>query len=433
MKFTGWGRYPRIYAQGLNLEDANAMAPLFAGKKTAIVHAMGRSYGDSALSRCVILTRNHNRLLNFDPKAGILTCQSGVTLKQIIRSLLPKGWFLPVTPGTADISVGGAIASDVHGKNHHIDGCFSQWVSGFELLTADGSIVWCSRNNNPELFCATCGGMGLTGIILSAKISLMRVQSAYIRQDSIRLPNLQAVLEAFDRCDNYKYSVAWIDCLARGENMGRSVLFLGEHAESGPHTLPGKARLTMPFDAPGLLLNRFSISMFNETYYRMHPRRKEKELVHLAPFFYPLDSIGQWNRMYGPRGFTQYQLVVPRHGGGLALKKILTRISQSGFGPFLAVLKQFGPENENLLSFPMEGYTLAMDFPIKPGLLNFLEKLDEIVVEHGGRLYLTKDARMSKDVFQKGYPKHGEFESLRRQWGASDVFSSIQSQRLGLG
>ena len=430
MKLSGWGKYPEAQASRLEFSGPRSLNEGLKSGGDCIARAMGRSYGDSSLAANVILMDKHTGILDFDAQNGLLACRSGMTLNRIIRKFLPKGWFLPVTPGTAYVSVGGAIASDVHGKNHHVDGCFSRWVEGFHLMTGDGCIHWCSEEENPRLFHATCGGMGLTGVILDAVIKLVRVPGAFISQTTIRRPNLKAVVEGFDRAEKYKYSVAWIDCLAKGPDLGRSVLFLGEHAPKNNFPLPDKPRLTVPFDMPGFFLNRLSISLFNKTYYAVHPNKQENQVVHLVPFFYPLDSIAHWNRMYGPRGFTQYQLVVPKTDGAYALKSILKRIVDSKFSPFLAVLKLFGPANENLLSFPLEGYTLAMDFPMRPGLLRFLEELDRLVPDCGGRLYLTKDARMSGATFRRTYPRLDKFEEIRRQTCACGVFNSLQSMRL---
>ncbi|MFZ5571902.1 MAG: FAD-binding protein [Thermodesulfobacteriota bacterium] len=431
MKLSGWGRYPVVDAKTKSFEAVEELSALLRETDECIVHAMGRSYGDSALNRQVIATRRFNKLVAFDPQSGVVTCESGVTLAELIHIFLPRGWFLSVTPGTRLISVGGAVAGDVHGKNHHKDGCFSACVESLELMVADGRVFSCSRTENRELFLATCGGMGLTGVILTVRLKLKPVKSAYIRESVIRCRNLAEVFAAFEQHRSTTYSVAWIDCLAGGFHKGRSVLMLGEHADTGRRRLPWTQRLTVPLDFPGSCLNRHTVRLFNGLYYRSRPAHVENRLVPLEPFFYPLDQVANWNRMYGRRGFTQYQLVLPLQSSFDGLTEILSRIAESGLGSFLAVLKLFGPENDNYLSFPMEGYTLALDFKIERRLFPFLDELDRIVLGHGGRLYLSKDVRMRPEVFLKGYPRYGRFAELRARYGM-EKFSSLQSKRLGV-
>jgi len=431
MQLTGWGRYPRIQAVGHSFETVERLRSCQKKAGDYIVYAMGRSYGDSALNERVILTRRFNKILGFDPREGIVTCESGVTLSELIEVFLPRGWFLSVTPGTKFITAGGAVASDVHGKNHHKAGCFSECVRSFDLMLPDGEVVHCSREENQDLFLATCGGMGLTGVILTVSFGLQPVRSAYIRETVIRCRNLKEIFSLFEEKTGVTYSVAWIDCLAKGENIGRSVLMLGEHAESGRLNPPSIKPCSVPFDMPGACLNKYSVSLFNQLYYYKSPSFVEGRLVPLDTFFYPLDKISQWNRIYGRRGFTQYQLVLPMEASYEGLKIMLERIASSGLGSFLGVLKLFGPQNENYLSFPMEGYTLALDFKLQSALFPLLDELDRIVLDHGGRLYLTKDVRMTRDVFIKGYPRWREFAELREKRGMKDKFNSLQSKRLG--
>ncbi len=430
MKLSGWGRYPVVEAEGEGFETRDELAALLKRPGRVIPFGRGRSYGDSALAGRVVFNRRFDKLLGFDPETGRLHCESGVTLEEIIDIFLPRGWFLPVTPGTRFITVGGAVASDVHGKNHHKVGCFTRFVDEFGLMGADGKEVRCSRSRNPELFRATCGGMGLTGVILDVALRLQPVQSALIRETVVRCPNLEAVFEAFERHAETSYSVAWIDCLAGGSRIGRSVLMLGEHAVAGRRRLDREPVRTVPVDFPGFCLNRYSVALFNRAYYRSHPKRVEGRLVPMDRFFYPLDRIGAWNRMYGRKGFTQYQLVLPKAAGRSGLTEILNRISGAGLGSFLGVLKLFGPENDNLLSFPMEGYTLALDFKIEKRLFAFLDELDRVVLDHGGRLYLTKDVRMGPAVFRRGYPRWRRFADVRRDRDPDAKFSSRQSERL---
>ena len=432
MKLTAWGRYPQIESEAAAFETRSQVSRLLKLPESTIPYGMGRSYGDSALNPRVIMTRRYDKFLSFDPETGILHVECGVTLAEIIDSLLPRGWFLSVTPGTRYITVGGAIASDVHGKNHHQAGCFSQYVHHLELMLPDGDVRQCSRSENAELFRATCGGMGLTGLILTATIQLRQVRSGFIRETVMRCRTLEEVCHGFDAHGEVSYSVAWIDCLASGGSIGRSVLMLGEHSDSGKLTPEPRTPIPMPINLPGFCLNRYSVDVFNRLYYRSSPPFAEGQRIPLETFFYPLDRISNWNRMYGRGGFTQYQLVLPKAASASGLREILRRIATAGLGSFLGVLKLFGPENDNLLSFPMEGYTMALDFKIEPRLFPFLDELDRIVLDHGGRLYLSKDVRMGREMFIRGYPRWKAFDSLRITYGLKTRLRSLQSDRLGL-
>jgi FAD/FMN-containing dehydrogenase len=348
------------------------------------------------------------------------------------------------------VTVGGAIACDVHGKNHHLDGSFSDHVHSFTLCLASGDYIECAPHHNRELFLATCGGMGLTGVIYAARIQLRPIASAYIEQTTFKTANLSDTLALFDAHHNAPYSVAWIDCLASGDQLGRSLLMLGQHAEASSETSQANqaspatqnqanplvahqdGALSMPFYAPSFALNPFSVKVFNQLYYHKVRGQQTHNTVHYQPFFYPLDGIKQWNRLYGKAGFCQYQFVIPYAAGLAALTQILTKIAQSKRGSFLAVLKVFGEGNANYLSFPMRGYTLALDFKFDATLLDFLTELDHMVLEFGGRVYLTKDARMSEDTFKQSYPHWHDFQNVRAQYGALDKFQSLQSKRLGL-
>jgi len=432
MYLTGWGRCSGVEAKGFYLKSAALLRDYLKLPQDCIAYGMGRSYGDSALNENILLSRRFNKILQFDESRGIIVCESGVTLSEIIDIFLPRGWFLPVVPGTKQITVGGAIASDVHGKNHHKVGCFSEFVVSFELMLPSGEIVSCDREQNRELFYATCGGMGLTGIILTVTFLLQPIKSAYIRETIIRCNDLDEILGLFDEKQNATYSVGWIDCLARGRQLGRSVLMLGEPADSGPLGRERSQVMSIPINLPGFLLNKYSIACFNKIYYEIHPSFTEGRLVPLEKFFFPLDKINSWNRMYGRRGFTQYQFVLPKEGSYAGLKSILNKIAETGLGSFLAVIKLFGKENKNYLSFPMEGYTVALDFKIQPNLFPLLDELDLIVVDHGGRLYLAKDVRMRQEIFRKSYPGWEKFFRMREELKMKAKFNSFQSRRLGL-
>lgn len=430
----GWGRYPSVEAEIITPASRAACqtnAPPIA-EKALVPHGMGRSYGDSALCEHVISTRLLDLLLDFNSETGVLRCEAGVTLADLLAVFVPRGWFPPVTPGTKFVTVGGAIASDVHGKNHHLHGCFSEFVAAIELRLADGGAITCSRTTHADLFHATCGGMGLTGLITAATLRLQRIHSSFIAQTTFKARHLQEALELFASHHAATYSVAWIDCLAGGKALGRSLLMLGEHAPAGGLHTGCPTRISIPADLPHQLLNTYSIRAFNALYYQRIRQTESRQQTHYEPFFYPLDGILHWNRLYGRNGFLQYQFVIPKTVGMAGLQAMLQRIAASGRGSFLAVLKAFGAENANLLSFPLEGYTVALDFKRTPGLFALLDDLDAMLLEFGGRLYLSKDARMSAATFRRSYPRWEQFQQVRADYGAIGRFASLQSRRLGL-
>lgn len=432
MSLHSWGNYPKIENNTLNFDDHEHLRSIVSEHLELIPHGNGRSYGDSALSRNIINVRPHNLVLNFDKNSGLLHVEAGIILSEILDSFVPKGWFLRITPGTKLITVGGAIASDVHGKNHHVDGCFSESVTMLKLMLPDGEIVNCSRNENSELFKATCGGMGLTGIILEAQITLMSISSARICQTIVKTRSLKETFDAFDEYKDKAYVVGWTDCLANKKGLGRSLLTVGDFDNDGSLGYRGKRNLNIPFNLPSFVLNRWSAKSFNSLYYGKVRDRESTKSVGIDTFFYPLDAIGNWNRIYGKKGFTQYQFVLPKDTSYTGLAEVLNSISRSGLGSYLAVLKLFGAANSNYLSFPMEGYTLALDFKIQSGLFAFLNELDRLVLKFGGRIYLTKDARVSKDVFELGYPKVEKFRALRKKYKMDEKFNSLQSRRVGI-
>ena len=435
MEIHGWGRHPVIDAEVTYPSSRSAAVAAVATdtRHSMIARGMGRSYGDSALAARVISSRYLNLLLEFDPASGKVRCGAGVTLAELLEVFVPRGWFLPVTPGTQYVSVGGAIGSDAHGKNHHGRGCFSECVERFDIIVASGEVLTCSRGEHPELFHATCGGMGLTGVILEATLELMPLENSYVDEKTVKCANLEEALETFERCRGSTYSVAWIDCQATGRLTGRSLVMLGEHAASGTLDVAAKRVLSVPVDLPGPLLNSRSIRAFNALYYHRVRARHSSRRLHYEAFFYPLDSLKDWNRLYGKGGFTQYQFVIPKAAGLAGISAILRRIAGSGRGSFLAVLKLLGPENANYLSFPMEGYTLALDFKLQPGLFELFEELDAMVFDHGGRIYLAKDCRLNAAGFRRGYPRWEAFQAVRERYGAHGKFGSLQSERIGLG
>lgn len=433
MKVTSWGKYPTIDSKLLSPMSVKDVTMILSDKseKKMIARGLGRSYGDSSLAPYMLRTAYLNHFSKFDGEKGYLTCFAGVSLAEILEVFVPKGWFLAVTPGTKYITIGGAIASDVHGKNHHLVGCFSDHVISMKIATVAEGVVECSKVLNSELFYATCGGMGLTGIILEATIKLISIKSAYINETIIRTKNLEEVLALFETNHSATYSVAWIDCLATGKHFGRSLLMFGEHSENGDLQIGKDRRIAIPLDMPGVI-NQWSIQVFNALYYYRLNKKHSRRFVHYESFFYPLDTIHQWNRIYGRNGFAQYQLAIPKAAGISGIRSILKRIVDSKRGSFLAVLKVFGKGNSNYLSFPIEGYTLALDFKINNELFSLLNELDKTVLQFGGRLYMTKDVRMSEETLKLSYPHWYEFVDVRSKYQADKVFHSLQSCRLGL-
>jgi FAD/FMN-containing dehydrogenase len=369
-----------------------------------------------------------------------VTVEAGVLLSDLIETFLPRGLFPYVVPGTRFVTVGGAIAADVHGKNHHREGGFGEYVENFVLALPTGEAIRGSRHENAELFFATIGGMGLTGTILEATIRLRRVETGWIRQRTILAPDLQAAIAALQENDSSTYSVAWIDCLAKGAALGRSLVFLGEHIEVPELTERAAARrfpigrpyLSMPVDAPGFVFNSWTIRAFNEMYFRIGARRATVTTqVPAHPYFFPLDAIDSWNRIYGRQGFVQHQSVLPVDKSPAVLSEMLGRIAARGSGSFLAVLKKLG-RGSGLISFPIPGFTLALDFPMTDDLLPFLNELDRLVVAGGGRIYLAKDARQSRDTFASGYPELSRFREIRRRVDPNGTIKSRLSERLGI-
>jgi len=438
-EIANWGNYPIMESNERNFSFLEDIQQHISTTGEFIPRGNGRCYGDASLAANTISTVKFDKILAFDTTQGIFECQSGITLDQVLEVIVPAGWFLPVTPGTKFITVGGAVASDVHGKNHHVDGCFSHHVEEMDILLADGSLIKCGPSLHTDLFEATCGGMGLTGLITRIKFRLKKIETSYIRQKQIKAANLDEVLRLFEQYKDYTYSVAWIDCLKKGQAFGRSILILGEHATladcndrqaAAPLQLPKKRQITFPFNLPSWVLNTFTVKAFNFLYYGKNFKKVIDNIVNYEPFFYPLDAILHWNRGYGKKGFIQYQFVLPlesRQG----LVEILQRISDKGLGSFLAVLKVFGRQ-ESLISFPMEGYTLALDIPVRKGLFETLDELDAIVLQYGGRLYMSKDARMKPEIMQAGYKYLPRFLSIVKKYNPEGKIRSIQSDRLSL-
>jgi decaprenylphospho-beta-D-ribofuranose 2-oxidase len=436
MRVSGWGRFPQVETDCIDMRDVADARTALAEHETLIARGNGRSYGDAALNpSCVLSTRRCDHILAFDPESGRVTVEAGLLLAELLEFAVPRGWFPPVMPGTKLVTIGGMIAADVHGKNHHVAGTFSRHVEDFLLMMADGSIRRCLPGQSDRLFEATCGGMGLTGIILEATIRLMRIETGSLRQETLRAGDFDTAMALCEESADHTYGVAWIDCLERGSGLGRALIYRGEHAgrdeaAAAPLAVPRRQTRRIPFDLPQLVLNPWSIRAFNELYYRR--ARPGIALVDYETFFFPLDAILDWNRLYGRRGFTQHQCVIPKAASRAAIRAILERVSESGYGSFLAVLKLFGGEGDGLLSFPREGYTLTLDFPLNGATLALLRELDAIVADHGGRIYLAKDARADAAMMRSGYARLESFKRIRDTFDPQRKFSSVQSQRLEL-
>lgn len=431
---SGWGRYPVLDCRvATPSRSADALATVRASDEL-IGRGRGRSYGDASLNPSLTLDATRlDRILAFDPASGAIECEAGLSLEDLLAVFVPRGWFVPVTPGTRFVTIGGMIAADVHGKNHHNDGSFCEHLDWAELALPDGTEIRCSRSEHPDLFAATCGGMGLTGLILRAAFTLRRITTSTIRQQVVRAGNLDAAIDAIERAIDRTYSVAWIDCLATGRNLGRSVVFLGEHCEADgggdeAPTWSQARRRSIPVNLPAVTLNSLSVRAFNTLYFGTH--RSGERRIDLQPFFYPLDAIQHWNRIYGSRGFVQYQCVLPLATSRDGLAALLAEIAAEGSASFLTVLKRMGRESHGLLSFPMPGYTLALDFPVGASTFALLARLDRITGAAGGRCYLAKDARMTPETFAASYPRLEEFREVRRRWGLDATFASALSKRL---
>lgn len=409
-----WGRYPITTETLVALTDRYANLPESDKKQLPLGNA--RSYGDSCLNDggTLLEARGLDRFIAFDPATGVLTCEAGVLFSEILDLVVPQGWFLPVTPGTRFVTVGGAIANDVHGKNHHRAGTFGHHLLAFELLRTDGTRLRCSPADNPEWFTATVGGLGLTGLVTWASIQLRRVAGPWMSTENHRFGSLAEFFALSSESDrDYEYTVAWIDCVARGKNLGRGHFSRANHAPSHPDLRPNapSRRLSMPMTPPLSLVNPLTLRAFNQLYYHRQRKPLVHATTHYEPFFYPLDSISHWNRMYGPKGFLQYQCVVPPEVSHDAVNELVRAIALARKGSFLAVLKQFGERPSlGMLSFPRPGATLALDFPNDgPGTFALLDRLDAIVSAAGGAVYPAKDARMSGEHFRTYFPAHESF------------------------
>src|ERR1700735_2802677 len=409
-QFESWGRYPRLSAEVRPLFWKEDFPPPRIASEKMLVVGMGRSYGDVCLLQngTLLRTPNLDRLISFDQQTGLLRCEAGVTLAQILDFAVPRGWFLPVSPVTKYVTVGGAIANDIHGKNHHVAGTFGLHTLCFELVRSDGTHVVCSPTDNPEWYAATIGGLGLTGLITWAEVQMRPIVSRSIRYRSTKFVGLDEFLALSQASAHQEYSVAWIDCVAQGRNFARGLFLAGEHDENpGPLAPLDKPRVVMPFDLPAFALNRTSVGAFNSLYYNKQVGKQRSGLTDYEPFFYPLDRILKWNRLYGQQGLLQFQCVLPWAGDSMGMIQLLKAITASGLGSFLAVIKVFGDvASPGMMSFPAPGITLALDFPIRREVsFSLLDRLADITAGFGGKMYPAKDACMSAVHFQQFYPQ----------------------------
>lgn len=414
--FQSWGRFPQVEQTEVPLFWTTDFPPR-SGHGTVLPVGLGRSYGDACLNagNTVCLTPLLKRFLDFDPNTGILACEAGVSLAEILEVFVPRGWFLPVTPGTKFVTVGGAIANDVHGKNHHVSGTFGRFVRRFELVRSNGECLLCSPDLNPDLFSATIGGLGLTGFISWAEIQLRPIVSRQITMQSIKFCGLPEFIELSREFAKHEYTVSWVDCVATGDNAARGIFMAGDHSTQ-PEELKSRPPrgIPVPFDFPGLALNHYSVSLFNTAYYHKQRQKRITTTIDYDPFFYPLDSVLHWNRIYGRLGMTQFQCCIPHEKGLTAATAILDAVARSGLASFLTVLKVCGDIcSPGMMSFPRPGITIALDFPIKPGrTAPLIQRLNQMTLEAGGRIYPAKDAFMTAAQYRAFYPRLEEFKTF---------------------
>ena len=440
-QLTGWGANKRAACLLARPETAEEVARRLDPRGT-IARGLGRSYGDAALNSAgmVLGMQRVDRYLGFDESTGTLICEAGVSLGSIIRDFAPRGWFPMITPGTKYVTIGGCIANDVHGKAHHVQGSFSACVEAMTVMLASGEVVTASRNENADLFWASFRGMGLLGMVLTATLRLRRIETTYFRQQAVVADSLEAMLAALDEYDEkFPYSVAYIDPVATGARLGSGILTVGDHATRSelppelaktPLRVSQPGKLSVPFELPEFALNPLTIRILNLVIKQVQARARP--FGHYEGFFYPLDAIDHWNRGYGRRGFAQYQFVIPFEDGPRRLRELLTTIVSSGELPFLNVLKRMGKASEGHLSFPREGYTFAIDFPIRGSTPALLRRLDALVLNAGGRIYLGKDAFLEAETFRGMYPRLDEWLAVKRKYDPATLFTSDLARRVGL-
>jgi decaprenylphospho-beta-D-ribofuranose 2-oxidase len=430
---SSWSRYPIVLARQRVSESLEAITG-----SAELSRGLGRSYGDASLPSaagglvaCSVLA---DRFLSFDEATGLMRAEAGVSLAEIYRLFLPRNWFVPVTPGTKFVTLGGAVASDVHGKNHHREGCFGQHVTNLRVRIADGRIIDCSPERHSDLFYATIGGMGLTGHVIEVEFLMARIASPWIYEERERIANIEMFVERLEQnAAQWPFTVGWIDCLARGKALGRGILIMGRWAE--PHEAPPKLpplrrTVRVPFDLPSWVLNAFSMKVANAVYYRTQARTRADHIIDPHVFFYPLDAVRDWNRLYGRRGFTQHQCVIPRAAGVRGVRRLVEAIAAERQTSCLCVIKDCGAEGKGMLSFPKLGISVALDLPLRPSTEALVARLNTIVIEEGGRIYLAKDALTRREHFEAMEPRLAAWRSVQRKWDPTGKLCSSLAARL---
>lgn len=436
--FESFGRYPRYQAELKQLHWQGDFPRVIDGIHHGVLAVgVGSSYGDVGLLKdgTLLQTTSMNRLLDFDPETGILTAESGITLAQILDFAVPRGFFLPVSPGTKYVTLGGAIGNDIHGKNHEAAGSFGNHVPSFELVRSDGTRMLCSPTENPDYYAATIGGMGLTGVITWAQLKLKPIVSRQIDYEGIQFHGIDEFLAIKKANSHVEYTVAWLDCVSTGRNFARGVFMLGDHSKDPGELKPSpKPKLVFPMEAPGFLLNKLSITAFNTLFFHKQLKAHVKTRQDYEPFFYPLDTVRHWNRMYGKRGLVQFQFALPWETSIEGTTAILQEITKSGLASFLAVLKTFGDvPARGMMSFPLSGFMFALDFPIKPGLtFPLMQRLGDMTRDYGGRLYSAKDACMTPDQFQAFYPQWEKFARYKDPAITSGFWERVVGDKMGV-
>ena len=438
---SGWGRYPMIDCNCYVPENEQELLSLIE-KGALIARGSGRAYGDSALSKNLTVSMlKFNHFLDFDANLGILTVEAGVILKDVINTFLPKGWFIPVTPGTKYVSIGGMIAADVHGKNHHIAKTFGHYIQWLDLITSDGKIIRCSQNSNPLLFKATIGGMGLTGVIIRASFQMIKVQSAWLKQEIVVTKNFEETYNLFLSAKDATYVVAWVDCSGKINKLGRALVYFADHAspeelsepyKQNPYQIPPKKLINIPFQTPISFVNIFTSSVFNKFNYLQGQYKLKNNFIDYDSYFYPLDNVLNWNKLYGRTGFAQFQCLIPIKNAKEGVLRLLAAVAKSEVGCFLSVLKLMGSQT-SFFSFPDEGFTITFDLPLVPNkTIKLINILHAITLECSGRFYLAKDAHLDSKKFYDSDKRIEEFYKLRKMYNMTSHFRSEQSDRLDI-
>lgn len=429
---SGWGLYPKLKSY---IYETNGQVDDFNKKNNdnpVTIRGNGRSYGDSSLGKTIFKTLKLNKIINMDSSQGHIVLQGGVLLDDIIQYIVPQGWFLPVTPGTKYITIGGAISSDIHGKNHHLVGCISKFISYFKILVPDQGELYCDKDTNTDLFKNTFGGMGLTGLILEVGLNLLKIQSSYIDQISIKTKNLEETFSIIEKNLDAEYCVCWLDSTAKNKNLGRSIVYLGKHSNDDNILIKNKKVININKKFIPKICSNYLFKNLNFLFYKKNIFRKKINKIYFDKFFYPLDKISNWNYFYGKNGFLQYQFCLPHQNSYDGILEILKTIQKSNNTSFTTVLKLMGDQNTNTLSFPIKGYTLALDFIRNKNIFELLDSLDKIVIKNRGRVYLTKDARLEKKSFIKMYENYTNFIEIRKKYNLLNKISSNQSIRLDI-